>query len=52
MHRQESYRLGMAAYHAGRYEKAIELLTPLASDGTDRQRHLLCRYYLGQAHYR
>lgn len=52
MHRQENYRLGMAAFHASRYEKAIELLTPLTSDNTDRQRQLLCRYYLGQSHYR
>lgn len=52
MHRQESYRLGMAAFNAGQYDRAIEQLTPLASDGTDRQQQLLCRYYLGQAHYR
>ena len=51
MDKQEQYRLGMAAYNAGRYEKAIELLTPLASEGTGIQA-LLSRFYLGQAHYR
>ncbi|HSW47003.1 MAG TPA: tetratricopeptide repeat protein [Phycisphaerae bacterium] len=52
MTRPESYRLAMAAYHAGRYEKAAELLGPLTADGSDRQRQLLCRYYLGQSEYR
>ncbi len=51
MNRQENYRLGMAAYRGKRYAQAIELLGPLASDAGDRQRQLLCRYYLGQAHY-
>lgn len=52
MNRQERYRLGMAAYRAGRHEKTIELLTPLISDNSSIQQVLLCRYYLGQAHYR
>ena len=51
MSQRESYRLGMSAYHAGRYERAIELLTPLASDGRDTL-EMLSRFYLGQAHYR
>ncbi len=51
MNKQENYRLGMAAYRGRRYKQAIELLAPLASDTSDRQRQLLCRYYLGQAHY-
>lgn len=50
MSHQEKYRLGMAAYHAGRFEKAIELLTPLSEAGPNAQ-ELLSRFYLGQAHY-
>lgn len=41
----------MSAYHTGRYEKAIELLTPLATMNNSPQ-GLLARFYLGQAHYR
>ena len=51
MSKRECYRLGMSAYHAGHYEQAIELLTPLACDDGESLA-LLSRFYLGQAHYR
>ncbi|HOW71880.1 MAG TPA: tetratricopeptide repeat protein [Phycisphaerae bacterium] len=50
MSKREQYRLGMSAYNAGRYEKAIELLTPLVTMNSSPQ-GLLSRFYLGQAHY-
>ncbi|NLX22030.1 MAG: tetratricopeptide repeat protein [Phycisphaerae bacterium] len=50
MNKQQCYRLGMSAYHAGRYEKTIELLSPLVVPRNEAQ-DLLIRYYLGQAHY-
>lgn len=51
MEKRTQYRLGMAAYHAGRYDKAIEMLAPLGTEGSGAQ-DLLNRYYLGQAHFR
>lgn len=48
---RDSYREGMAAYHAGCYEDAIRKLTPLASDGEGATR-VMSRFYLGRAHYR
>jgi len=51
MSKRECYRLGMSAYHAGRYKQAIKLLAPLACDRQDPVA-LLSRFYLGQAHYR
>jgi tetratricopeptide (TPR) repeat protein len=48
---RESYREGMASYHAGRYEDVIRHLTPLASRGEGAIR-LMSRFYLGQAYYR
>lgn len=50
MNDRDSYREGMAAYHAGRYEDAVRKLTPLASDGEGATR-VMSRFYLGQAHY-
>jgi len=51
MSKREIYRLGMAAYHAGRYEQAIKLLASLVSDGGETLT-MLSKFYLGQAHYR
>ncbi len=48
---RDSYREGMAAYHAGRYEDAVRELTPLVSGGEGAAR-LMSRFYLSQAHYR
>jgi tetratricopeptide (TPR) repeat protein len=48
---RDSYREGMAAYHAGRYEDVIKHLTSLTSCSEGAIR-LLSRFYLGQAHYR
>jgi tetratricopeptide (TPR) repeat protein len=48
---RDSYREGMAAYHAGRYEDVIRLLTSPACEGEGVIR-LMARFYLGQAHYR
>lgn len=48
---RDSYREGIAAYRAGRYEDAVRSLTPLASDGDGAVR-LMGRFYLSQAHYR
>lgn len=48
---RESYRQGMASYHAGRYEDAIELLTPTATRGDGAYR-LMSGFYLGQSHHR
>ncbi len=48
---RDSYREGMAAYHAGRYEDVIRLLASLAGEGENVIR-LMARFYLGQAHHR
>ena len=48
---RDSYREGMSAYHAGRYEDVIRLLTSLACEGEGVIR-LMARFYLGQAHHR
>jgi len=50
MNDRQRYRLGMAAYEAGRFAEAIRHLTPLAS-GKRKAQALLSRFYLGQAHH-
>jgi hypothetical protein len=37
MNKQQCYRLGMSAYHAGRYEKTIELLSSLVVPRNEAQ---------------
>lgn len=51
MSTHEQYRLGIAAYTAGRFEQAINLLGPLAA-AQRRPADIPARYYLALAHYR
>lgn len=51
MSKKEQYRLGIAAYSAGEFERAIGLLAPAAA-GRQGGPGSPARYYLAQAHYR